>query len=586
MTFLSNLKPKFWDHIDISRGPHKYLFNFRKIWKLTVLLTLVVSIIPLIILAMIDYWVSYHSVMSENILRTSRLVSNTRRSVSYFLDERKAAIDFIILNETYELLNSTSHLERTLKNLQKGFGGFIDLGVINDKGVQISYTGPYELTGKDYSDATWFKDALDKGVYISDVFLGFRNIPHIIIAVKHALPDGGFYLLRATIDTERFTDLLAGLHVGGDGDAFLINREGDLQTPSRYHGEILSNIDIQTPEYSERSQVELIDRGPNNRLLIGYAYIHETPFILMIIKNQNRLMAPWYETQMQITGFLLISITTTVFVILGGITYLVNQIYLADQRRLQTMHEIEYANKMASLGRLSAGVAHEINNPLAIINEKAGLIKDLFTFTEKYNNDPRLMGLIDSVIRSVERCGAITRRLLNFARHKEIKIHEVDVREVVHEVLGFVGKESEYRSIDIQVEMDPDIPEIKSDQGRLQEVFLNLVTNAFAAIKEGGSLKITGAKTDKDYIVVDFTDDGHGIPESDIERVFEPFFSTRTGKGGTGLGLSITYGLVQELGGTIKCRSKVGEGATFTVTLPIATDVQEKNGDKKPSEKQ
>jgi signal transduction histidine kinase len=234
-----------------------------------------------------------------------------------------------------------------------------------------------------------------------------------------------------------------------------------------------------------------------------------------------------------------------------------------------TIHQTEYQVKMASLGRLSAGVAHEINNPLAIINEKAGLIKDLLTFTGKYDHDPKLLALIDSVLSSVERCAGITRRLLNFARRSGGRLQDIDIGAVVSEVLDFMGKEAEYRCLGIETEIPEDLPRFRSDLGRLQEILLNLFTNAFAAMDDGGRMTITVRSRKRQLVEISVADTGHGIPQSDISRVFEPFFSTKIGKGGTGLGLSITYGLIQELGGDIRVKSKVGEGTIFIVTLPV-----------------
>jgi signal transduction histidine kinase len=218
---------------------------------------------------------------------------------------------------------------------------------------------------------------------------------------------------------------------------------------------------------------------------------------------------------------------------------------------------------------LSAGVAHEINNPLAIINEKAGLIKDLFTLKHDYAEDPKLLGLADSIVYSVERCAKITQRLLGFARHVDSKPQLLDIVEVIHEVLGFLGKEAEYRSITLTVDVAPDIPRIESDRGRLQEIFLNLINNSFAAMDDGGRLAITVGQPETDFISATVADTGCGISESDLKRIFEPFFSTKTGKGGTGLGLSITYGLIQELGGSVSVQSDVGKGTEFTLRLPV-----------------
>jgi signal transduction histidine kinase len=399
------------------------------------------------------------------------------------------------------------------------------------------------------------------------VFLGFRQKAHLVVAVKHDLPDGRFYVLRASIDTEKFNDLLGEVEVSGQGDLFLVNRDGALQTPSRFFGNALQMVPLDVPAYAEKTQV-IETRMQAEPLIVGYAYIQETPFILMAVKKKAELMRPWNETRGKLIVFLLVSITVIAGVVLGVSTYLVNQIFEADRRRVVTLHRVEYANKMASLGRLSAGVAHEINNPLAIINEKAGLLKDVFTLQQRYPEDPQLMAIADSILSSVERCARITRRLLGFARHSDAKPQVLEIGDVIQEVLGFLGKEAEYRSIALSVDVAPQTPRLHGDRGRLQEIFLNLINNAFAALEDGGRLDIRARPAEEGVICVTVSDTGCGIPAADINRIFEPFFSTKTERGGTGLGLSITYGLVQGLGGRISVESEVGKGTTFNVFLP------------------
>ncbi len=576
MSILKKLKPSFWDYLDVAAGPLKHLFNFRRIWKLAVILTAGVALVPLVSITVIDYKVTQNAIESEILFRTSRLVSNTWRNISFFLMERKAALDFIIRDNSFEALNEPQRLAAILKNLKGGFGGFVDLGVIDPLGYQRTYVGPYKLEGVDYSTQEWYKEVQEQGKYVSDVFLGFRHVPHLVIAVKHEIGNGFSFVLRATLDTDRFNELLSELEVSGIGDAFVINRAGTLQTPSRSQGKVLEKVSLPIPEDSSYTRILEGKSSTGSPLVIGYAYIPQTPFILMIVKDKAELMRAWYKTQRELVGFLAASIVSILLVILGVATYLVNKIYEADQKRIMTLHQVEYSNKMASIGRLAAGVAHEINNPLAIINEKAGLIKDLFRLRKEWASDEKLMGLVDSVISSVERCATITRRLLSFTRHIDVNNKPLNLEEVIRDVLGFLGKEAEYRTITVSASVPEDIPQIESDPGRLQEVLLNVINNSLAAVEDGGRIDITASREDEERVSVAIADNGCGIPASDLHRVFEPFFSTKTSKGGTGLGLSITSGLVQELGGTISVQSKVGKGTTFTIVLPVKTRKKER----------
>jgi len=575
MSFLEKLKPDFWDYRDIAAGPHEKLFNFRRMWNLTVFLTAGVALIPLITLAVVDYHVTRKSVTSENLLRTARLVSNTRRTIFYFFEERRAALDFVTRQSTFAALNKPGALEGVLKNLTQSFGGFTDLGLIDPLGNQRSYVGPFDLLGVDYSQQDWYREVRKRGIYISDVFLGFRNVPHMVIAVKRNLPNGSFYVLRATLDTRKFEDLLSGLEMAGQGDAFIINREGILQTRSLYHGKVFQKLSMPVPEYAPETRV-FEGKNPNGvPVIIGYRYISDTPFILMVVKQERGLMKAWQETRIELLIFLGISMLVILGVVIWMATYLVNKIFVADQNRIATLHQVEYTNKMASIGRLAAGVAHEVNNPLAIINEKAGLIKDLFTFKKEYSGDEKLLGLVNSILSSVKRAGTITKRLLSFSRHSEVSVQHVDLKNLIQEVLGFFEKEAQYRSIHISLEAAEDIPKIETNRGKLQEIFLNLVNNAFAALADGGHLDIHARQKDSYNVLATVADDGCGIPKEDLERIFEPFFSTKTKKGGTGLGLFLTYNFVRELGGEITVDSKPGKGTTFTILLPVTMERKE-----------
>ncbi|MEW6667022.1 MAG: ATP-binding protein [Thermodesulfobacteriota bacterium] len=564
------IKPSFWDQQAGLPDSSRHLFNYRRIWKLAVLLTGGVALVPLIFITAVEYQVTRRATESEHHLRTLRLVSNTRQAISFFLAERVAALEYIVRDNTFETLNEPVRLEAILENLKSSFsGGFVDLGVIDPLGCQRNYVGPYALRGKDYSEQDWYNQVVNHGVHVSEVFLGYRQVPHFVIAVKRLLPNGSFFLLRASIGTAPFDRLLSELELEGRGDAFMINHEGILQISSRYHGRVLEKLALPVPPHSGKTEVFDMEGPDGEDLVIGYRVIADTPFILMIVKKKHELMKPWFSTRLKLIAFLIFSVTIILTVILGTATYMVRKIQIADQKRVMTLHEVEYANKLASIGRLAASVAHEINNPLAIINEKAGLIKDLFTYKNIYAEDPKLLGLADMILQSVKRAGAITKRLLSFARNLEVAVQPVHLAVVLEEVLSFLGKEAEHRGITITLDIAQDIPIFESDRGKLQQICLNILNNALAAVNDGGHIDIRAARDGKDAVALTFADDGCGIPKENLHRIFEPFFSSRTKQGGTGLGLSITYNLIQEIGGTIQVESEVGQWTRFTVTLPL-----------------
>jgi signal transduction histidine kinase len=571
MSILKNLKPRFWDHEDITTGPYRHHFDFPRIWKRTIIVIAVVALVPLIIWALAGYRLTMETIETDFVQRTSQLISNSWQSVSLFLTERRSVLNFIAHDHTSKTLKDAGRLADILENLNKRFGGFIDLGVIDSSGKQINHAGQQPLLGHDYSQLPWFREVLNQGVYISALVTGHRKEYHIDFAVKREMPDGSFFVLRAALEPQHLEESIAQIEVGQKGDLFIINHEGVLQTPSRKFGPILNTIPLPVPQYAPKPQVfESVD-ADGERIVIGYAFIPESPYILMVIKQGNEIIQPWYKTGWAFSAILAASIMVILLVTLAVATRLVNQIHEADQERVDTLHQVEYTSKMVSLGRLASGVAHEINNPLAIINEKAGHIKDIFTLTETYARDPKLIDLVNSVIFTVKRCAEVTRGLLNFARHLNLSIQTIHLQEVLDEVKGVLAKETDFRSISVEVKVSQDIPPFESDRGKLEQIFFNLFNHAIGNMKDGGHLDIAARREDAEFISITFSDNGPGLAETDLKHVFEPFFFSRRGEGRTGIGLSVTYGLVQEIGGTISVQSRFGKGTRFTIKLPLET---------------
>jgi two-component system, NtrC family, sensor kinase len=287
----------------------------------------------------------------------------------------------------------------------------------------------------------------------------------------------------------------------------------------------------------------------------------------MVVKPKTAILKAWSTLRSDLLVVLVISVVVILAVVFKITGFLVGRMKQSDERRESAFRQMEHTQKLSSIGRLAAGVAHEINNPLAIISEKAGLIKDLMDLKPDFPDKERFAGVVAAILKSVDRCRTITHRLLGFARRMEVQIEVLDINDVVGEVLGFLEKEALYRNVELTTQPAKDLPRIASDRGQLQQVFLNLINNALAAVQDSGKVSVTTFEKDVDTVAVSIQDNGIGMSKETLQHIFEPFFTTKKGSG-TGLGLSITYGIVKKLGGEIEVHSKQGVGSTFTVYLP------------------
>jgi signal transduction histidine kinase len=541
--------------------------RYRKILLTAVISVSVVAVAPLLVMA----WVNYHqyerAFREEQARPMVRIVANGRQSMEAFLVERTAALQYVLREESVENLHDSEILARVLENMNISFGGVVDLGLIEEDGTQVSYAGPYHLEGRDYSDYPWFQEVIRQGVYVSDVFLGYRDFPHFVIAIFHETGPGTGFVFRATMDTGFIDRLVRTLLVAPGGDAFVINHDGILQSRSRTHGGILERALIPSLPYSPQTELTEIRDTSGESHLVAYAPVEGSPFIIVQVSPGGIQATGWPGLRRNLVIFLAVSVVLILGVVIWGSHWMVNRARMADLQRAAAYHKMEYTNKMAALGRLSAGVAHEINNPVSIIAEKAGLLKDLLLMSETTPPKERMISLVDSVLRSADRCGGITHRLLGFAKHMQVQSETIELDKLLEEVLGFLEKEALYRDLQVILNYPPDPPTTVSDRGQLQQVFLNIINNAFAAVDDGGRIEIGIEDRPPDSVAVWIQDNGVGIPEEHLDRIFDPFFSTKKGSG-TGLGLSITYGIVQKLGGEVSVKSRVGEGTRFTVVLP------------------
>ncbi len=237
----------------------------------------------------------------------------------------------------------------------------------------------------------------------------------------------------------------------------------------------------------------------------------------------------------------------------------------AQEEKVVMEQQVHLSGRLAAVGQLAAGVAHELNNPLAAIQGFAQLLSSRQDLDESLRSD------VETILREAQRASRITANLLSFARKHEPERESICLNEAVEQSVELHAYRMRVNNIEVSTDLAPDLPKTMGDFHQLQQVFVNIITNAEQAMTEAhgsGKLMIRTRRAG-DAILVDFADDGPGIPEENMKRVFDPFFTTKEVGKGTGLGLSICYGVVEKHGGRLYATSEVGKGTTFTVELPI-----------------
>lgn len=545
----------------------KYAEQYRKLRRVLIMITLLVALVPLIIL---NWRISqnYEKYYYENITKKMQQMVDIRKDViTLFLAEQRSFLSVIINLYGFNYLKDQANLERTYEVLQKK-AALVDIGVLNEKGFHTAYSGPYRdiVLGKDYSNEDWFKEVMVKGVHISDVYLGYRNIPHFTVAI--ASPDRK-WILRSTLDSEMFNRLVSSARIGERGDAYIVNRMGVFQTPGRFENIQLFPEERALLYFHEGTKVkELTAKG--HSYLYATSWINNNQWVLVVKADTKSELAPFYKAR---TVDKLVMLIGAIFIISSAVLIvnkLVNRIERADRERARYNEQMVHMDKMAAIGRLAAGIAHEVNNPLAVIGEKAGWMQDLLSDENPagIKGYDEFKDAIEKIKFHIKRAKTVTHRLLGFSRKVDGAREPADLNHLLEEAVSFLEKELAYRGIKIVMDLDPSLPLLEVNPSEMEQVFLNILDNAVDSMSKGGEIR-AATSSNGGRVAVTISDQGDGIPPGHIDKIFEPFFTTKTVGKGTGLGLSVSYTLIQKAGGDIKVSSEPGKGTSFTILLPV-----------------
>jgi two-component system NtrC family sensor kinase len=524
---------------------------------------------------LVYYFASYSSDQVETTL--VRIASDHRHLIDQFLDERASDLRFAAASCNIEDISSEVSLTELFRHLQAGSEAFVDLGIFDATGNHLKYVGPYDLAGKNYADTEWFKAVREDGLYISDVFLGYRKIPHFIIAVRRHEGDRTWYL-RATIDTLSFNGLVEGIRMAQTGEAYLVNRKGVLQTARRSGGKLMeSDPDFSTYLIDDENVTSFsAGRHSQQRYLYATGPLRHVDWVLVVRQEVSDAYGPVTRAVVIAVAVIVAGGTVAGFMAYILASGLANALAVADMEKQQIKTQLIIAGRLAEVGEMSAGLAHEINNPLQVMQSELTMIEDVLGDMEgdEESADKEKLGILkdslDQFRVQIARCSRITKGLLSFARKTEPSLKPVKMQDFLPEVISMVTNRANVDNVRITQQLADDLPPIMTDSSQLQQVFLNLLNNAFFALKDRDSAEIRVKAFQEDRkIVVSVEDNGCGIPPENMEKIFVPLFTTKPPGQGTGLGLSTTYGIVTGFGGDITVTSEPDVETVFTVSLPL-----------------
>ncbi len=556
---------------------------YRRLSRRFILLTVSCSLVPLLL---VGWGINRHYTR----LATQRMsaafeneVDHHRNIIALFLKDHRSKLQLVARTHSRDELAEPGRLNAIFELMNKEGWTISDMGLIGADGRHLAYIGPYDLMEKNYAQTYWFVKVMESGIYISDMFMGFRLEPHFVIAVT-GVDRGEKWVLRATVDTEAFRSLVENVRIGETGEVYLLNREAELQTSPRFSGRIMEKADIALPPLQPGTTTRIEPGRTVNgqkvpRQVLGMAWLEEPPWLLVVKQDYDEALADVTQANTAVLVLLLACAATILVAAVWISRHMIGLIRKRDAEAEQLNRQLHETGKLASIGQLSAGVAHEINNPLAIITTEKQLLRDAVQLAKPPLDDEFRRQLDDSLNQidtQVKRCKRITTNLLRFSRRTESLIEKVNLNAFIREVIDLMEREARSSGVDFIAELDENLPPILSDPSALQQVFLNLITNAIDAheAKPRGTITIRtrlGAETQpsRSRALIQIADTGGGIPKSILGKIFDPFFTTKPAGKGTGLGLSICYSIIQRLGGDISVKSSEGFGTMFSIALPL-----------------
>ncbi len=558
-----------------------------------IFLFLVLSLVPLFTVSIISYFSfknSLHDTISTHLFEIAK---NKGIALQKWLFERHTDAEVFaqsptvvesvaaIINLKNDLLTKEKYsliAKRYIQLVKNKYDSYDEIFILDENGQMLITTERMEniKVNRDY-----FHEAINGKTYNTNLFLSpLTHRPTMVVAapIKNS-KEQIIGVLVERIKLDAINKLMRDIEIGKTGESYLVNKEGYFLTESKFEAGYTLKKKISTKGTEEcnkgKSGVGEYFDYREKKVLGAYLFIPEMEWSLMVEQDSSEAFQEIQHLKNIIFIIGLITIIVIFAFTLLASGKIVKILKRYDQQFKKQQKQIMRAERLAAMGQLAAGVAHEINNPLGGISNCLKLIS-----TKINKTNPKPKDFKDSIkyLRTSEqelnRCIRIIRNFLSFSKRPNLNPVVTNINNVISELIALIEPQAKVQNIMISKELKSDLPQLLVDAQQLHQALMNIILNSLEAMPQGGKLKVrSGYDQRGEAVKIEITDTGYGIPEENLHHLFEPFFSCKPEGKGTGLGLSIVYEVIDEHNGSIELESEVGKGTIFTVKLPIHKEI-------------